>query len=181
MALKHKPSTLSSRLKQALTILQCDGKPVVIEKSAVAALAKATGCVYVGLADEGPTNIWTCGQWMSRCDGCPRFQAYRQGLAAGEYWERNLRVVGRTQELKPEVSDGDRKGAEIDDVNHDQSSSVAPNSKGYLYLDSDGVLNPVTPRVVYAQHSAKNGERGGDDLNGVGLHDSNVARSEVAS
>lgn len=95
-------SKFLTRLKRALVMLRCSGDPIFVYGTGTTDGLQSTrgGCV------EAPHSLpsigWRFCHGLHHCDRCPRFEAYRQGLAAREGGNRNLGMPIGSEQIHAE-------------------------------------------------------------------------------
>lgn len=177
------PSMLA-RLKAAWLTLGCKGGPIFVHGSDAADNPQTARGQCVEISDALPSVGWRFCHGLHHCDRCPRFKAYRQGLSAHKDWDRYLSVPVSTQQIHADVRDGDREGAQVDQINQKDRGTVCGSPEGNLHLQSSPVLYPVSPGVVDTEHRTQQCDGKGHKLEngfGVSSHAATVAQEGGAA
>lgn len=174
-------STWSVRLREAWSALFCQGGPVFIEEGSSADRAFATSRRNVRTADGQKLFMLECAQPDKRCSRCPRGQAYRQLLSCKEHGGEDLHVMAAVNAIESEVGDRQGKVAEVHDRNAKAWTSRRETCVRHGNLEPYPILDPVSPSVVQAEHSAQHCQRCGDDLHRGGFHAATVAPAREAT
>lgn len=165
--------SLLARLRQALVVARCTGGPIFIERPAAAHALQPTRGQCVSAPDAEPSIGWHFCERLKNCDRCPRFEAYRQGLAAEKTWDWDLSVSVGADQVKPDVRDSDGEGAEVQHFDHESIGPTANHAARDFHPHANPVVHPVAPGVEDSKTSAQQGDGQGNKVEngfGVGVH-----------
>ncbi len=166
-----------TRLREAWSVLHCSGAPFFVEDGSHADHTFATGGPDIRSPDGQKLLGHKCSSHHKYCGSCPRRQAYWELLPPDELWPENTHVPVRVQTIESYLRDREREAAQVDDLDKEHLLAFQILGGGNRDLKAHPVLNPVAPGVEGAKHGTEDGERGGDELGGAGLHPRTVARS----
>ena len=144
------------RLRQWWLLLRCGGSVDHLSQgSAVALNLLPAGGGDVGAADVRQLRMFQCSKGHDRCARCPRFQAYRESLAAHEDGRRNLHVTGAVDQREAHGRYGDREAAQVDHGHKDIVPTSVVQAEGWRDAQPHAVKVPVAPCVHDAKQCAQ--------------------------
>lgn len=166
---KYMPDpSLLQRLRDAVSIFRCKCSPVFLEESSAPDKMQVAGSIDIRMPHDRPSFGWQSPDGLEHCAGCPRFKAYRQGVATGKYRDRNLEVAAAIDGVKADVSNGDGEGAQVYHMNANTPfAATIREHETEFDPHTNTVVYPVAPGIVDTQHGAQNGNCQSD---GSGLH-----------
>lgn len=175
-------SSLLKRLQRALLVLRCSGDPIFVHGTGATDELQTTrgGCIEA--SNSLPSIGWRFCHGLHHCDRCPRFEAYRQGLAARKDGHRDLSVSIGSEQIHTNVGHRDRESAQVDQVDKEDPGSRCGLTERDLQAQSSPVLDPVSPGVVDAEHGTQQRDGKGDVLeNGLGFRSHAGTVTEAAA
>lgn len=161
---------LIARMKQAWSVFCCQGGPISGEVLMPTLDGQIARRGDIGIADVAPTLGWQCVNRLENCETCPRFKAYRQGVATGKNRTPNLHVPVSANQVETDVGHCDRKAADIEHLNDHQPGAIVILSAGHVYPNPDPVLAPASPSIEETKGRAKQGNAERDCLDKVLVH-----------
>lgn len=149
----------------------CAGRLRNISKDSPAAVYLATTRgVDIGTLQDSDLSFFEYCKRYPRCTTCPRFQAYRQGLALSESGLRNLHVGGAIRTAESEVRDRDGERTQVHDCQQNARPSITTHAEICKQADAHSVAVDRSPRVDDAQHRTHQGNGERDGLKHCGIH-----------
>ncbi len=172
--------TLLSRLQAGFRSAFCNGGPVFAEKGFATRdlVAARSGDIYA--LDCQPALFWHCGKSLNDCAGCPRFQAYRQGLATGKQGLPQLHMALAPDAVKPDVGDGHIEPTQVADIDADGRRTTDANGRRNIHPNPQPVVHPVAPGIQDAKHGSQHSNGESDCLYQTRINTHSVTPGENA-
>lgn len=149
---------LHHQLRDAWQLLRCQGSPIFTEEPPTTLEGSTARGLDVRLT-KGRANLgWQCPNLLNNCARCPRFEAYWQGVRAGELGIDQRRVIRGANQVEPHALHRDREGAQVDHRNHQQVRAERVERVADAHSNANTVIHPIAPGVEHAQHRPQHGD-----------------------